>query len=45
MTQQLSLHNTEYITILKTKNIVYVTLWDLSFIGTTEVNKNQTDRK
>ena len=45
MTQQLSLIITEYITILKIKNMFYVTLCDLSFIGTTEVNENQTDRK
>ena len=45
MKQQLSLHITEYITILKIKNISYVSFLDLSFTGTTEVNENQTDRK
>ena len=45
MTQQLSLNITEYITILKMKNIFYVSLYDFSFIGTNEVNENQTDRK
>jgi hypothetical protein len=44
MTRQLSLNTSDYYTMLKNKNSSYVTLKYVSFIGTNEVNQNQTDR-